>query len=80
MTDSSTADLEKARKIANAMVTRYGMSEVVSNIGYPENELIKKPYSPSLEEKIDDEVFHIISKETERVKELLVANLEKLNT
>ena len=61
------------------MVTRYGMSDVVPNIGYPENELIKKPYSPSLEEKIDDAVFEIISKETERVKELLQKNIDKLN-
>lgn len=79
MTDSSTADLEKARKIAYAMVTRFGMSDVINNIGYPDSELIKKPYSSSLEEKIDDEVFRIISCETNRVKQLLTQNLDKLN-
>jgi AFG3 family protein len=61
ITDSSMADLDKAKKIANAMVTRYGMSEVISNIGYPDSEIIKKPYSSILAEKIDDEVHRIIT-------------------
>lgn len=37
VTDTSNEDLSRAKKIAFSMVTKYGMSSVVSNIGYPDH-------------------------------------------
>ena len=38
------------------MVSKFGMSDVIGRVGYPDIEYMRKPYSNSVETKIDEEV------------------------
>jgi len=67
-------DLERASKIAYAMVVYYGMSQKLSNVSYydsTENYGFTKPYSEERARVIDEEVSRIISEQYERAKEIL---------
>ncbi|MBR5118105.1 MAG: ATP-dependent zinc metalloprotease FtsH [Muribaculaceae bacterium] len=67
-------DLERATKIAYAMVTYYGMGNSLPNVSYydsTENYGFSKPYSEERAQAIDKEVQEIINKEYERAKEML---------
>lgn len=67
-------DLERATKIAYAMVTYYGMSEKLPNVSYydsSENYGFTKPYSEERAERIDKEVQAIIDQEYKRAREIL---------
>ncbi len=67
-------DLERATKIAYAMVTYYGMSEELPNVSYydsSENYGFTKPYSEERAERIDKEVQVIIDQEYKRAREIL---------
>ncbi|MBR5030113.1 MAG: cell division protein FtsH, partial [Muribaculaceae bacterium] len=67
-------DLERATKIAYAMVTYYGMGESLPNVSYydsSENYGFSKPYSEQRAQAIDKEVQAIINKEYERAREIL---------
>ena len=67
-------DLERATKIAYAMVTYYGMSNELPNVSYydsSENYGFSKPYSEERAEKIDKEVQDIIDQEYKRAREIL---------
>lgn len=69
-------DLMKVTRMAQAMVTYYGMSDKLPNINYedsPEGDYtFKKPYSDATAELIDKEVQEIISEQYQRAKDLLV--------
>lgn len=80
-------DIERATKIARAMVTHYGMSEKLGTINYDssENEVFigrdlgrSRDYSERTAAEIDDEVTRIISEAYAKCKELLSENLDKL--
>lgn len=80
-------DIERATKIARAMVTHYGMSEKLGTINYDssENEVFigrdlgrSRDYSERTAAEIDDEVTRIISEAYDKCKELLSENLDKL--
>ncbi|MBR5169433.1 MAG: ATP-dependent zinc metalloprotease FtsH [Muribaculaceae bacterium] len=68
-------DLERATKIAYAMVTYYGMSEKIPNISYYDTSGeaygFTKPYSEDRARTIDSEVQHIIDEQYERAREIL---------
>lgn len=68
-------DLERATKIAYAMVTYYGMSDQLPNISYYDSSSdtygFTKPYSESRAQKIDQEVQSIIDNEYERARQIL---------
>ena len=68
-------DLERATKIAYAMVTYYGMSEKLPNISYydtsGESYGFTKPYSESRAQAIDEEVQAIIDGQYERARQIL---------
>ncbi len=67
-------DLERATKIAYAMVTYYGMSDSLPNVSYydsTENYGFSKPYSEERARAIDKEVQAIIDKEYTRAREIL---------
>ena len=68
-------DLERATKIAYAMVTYYGMSEKLPNISYydtsGESYGFTKPYSETRAQDIDQEVQAIIDSQYERARQLL---------
>ena len=68
-------DLERATKIAYAMVTYYGMSDKLPNVSYydtsGESYGFTKPYSEERAQTIDDEVQAIIDSQYERARQLL---------
>ena len=80
-------DIERATKIARAMVTQYGMSDRLGTINYDssENEVFigrdlgrSKDYSERTAAEIDEEVSRIINEGYSKCKELLSDNLYKL--
>ena len=81
-------DIERATKIARAMVTKYGMSSVLGTIAFGSgNEEVflgrdlaqAKDYSDETAALIDVEVKKIIDTGYRRAEELLNANMEKLH-
>ncbi len=68
-------DLERATKIAYAMVTYYGMSDKLPNISYYDTSGeaygFTKPYSETRAQSIDEEVQAIIDSQYERARQLL---------
>jgi len=68
-------DLERATKIAYAMVTYYGMSDKIPNISYydtsGESYGFTKPYSEERARIIDQEVQALIDSQYERAKQIL---------
>ena len=68
-------DLERATKIAYAMVTYYGMSDKLPNISYYDTSGdsygFTKPYSEDRAQTIDQEVQAIIDSQYERARQIL---------
>ena len=68
-------DLERATKIAYAMVTYYGMSDKLPNISYYDTSGeaygFTKPYSENRAQAIDEEVQAIIDSQYERARQIL---------
>ena len=68
-------DLERATKMAYAMVTFYGMSDKLPNISYYDSSGqsygFTKPYSEDRAKAIDDEVQAIIDSQYQRAREIL---------
>ena len=68
-------DLERATKIAYAMVTYYGMSDKLPNISYYDTSGeaygFTKPYSENRAQTIDEEVQAIIDSQYERARQIL---------
>ena len=68
-------DLERATKLAHAMVTVYGMSDKLPNLNYMDSSGqaygFTKPYSEETASLIDSEVQRIINEQYERAKSIL---------
>jgi len=68
-------DLERATKIAYALVVYYGMSERLPNISYydstGQNYTFSKPYSEERARIIDEEVTRILSEQYQRAKDII---------
>ena len=68
-------DLERATKIAYAMVTYYGMSDKLPNISYYDSSGqeygFTKPYSETRAQTIDVEVQAIIDSQYQRARQIL---------
>ena len=68
-------DLERATKIARAMVIMYGMSEKLPNLNFIDSTGqdygFQKPYSEETARLIDDEVSRIINEQYNRAKQIL---------
>jgi ATP-dependent metalloprotease FtsH len=78
------SDLEKVTKQARAMVTVYGLNDVLGNVTYYDSQgqneyAMDKPYSEQTAETIDKEISKIIEKQYERASEMLENNREKLD-
>ena len=78
------SDLEKVTKQARAMVTVYGLNDVLGNVTYYDSQgqneyAMDKPYSEHAAETIDQEISKIIEKQYERAIEMLENNREKLD-
>ena len=73
-------DLQRATDIARAMVTEYGMSDLLGLVTYqhahqpmflPENFTSSKTYSETKATQIDEEISRVIEKAHERVRKIL---------
>ena len=78
------SDLEKVTKQARAMVTVYGLNDVLGNVTYYDSQgqneyAMDKPYSEQTAETIDREISKIIEKQYERAIDMLANNREKLD-
>lgn len=72
-------DLMKVTRMAQAMVTYFGMSEKLPNINYEDNQNeygFTKPYSDETAKLIDQEVLEIINKQYARAKQILMEHRE----
>lgn len=72
-------DLERVTRLAQAMVSVYGMSEKLPNINYYDSQqeyAFQKPYSEKTAELIDNEVNEIIATQYQRAKDILLENKE----
>ena len=87
VTTGATGDLERATKMARAMVTQYGMSEKLGPITFGEkDELIflgrtigeQRNYSEEIARQIDREVRRIVEDAYHTAKNVLIANRDKL--
>ena len=78
------SDLEKVTKQARAMVTVYGLNDVLGNVTYYDSQgqneyAMDKPYSEQTAETIDREISKIIERQYERAIDMLANNREKLD-
>ncbi|MEE1124831.1 MAG: ATP-dependent zinc metalloprotease FtsH [Acutalibacteraceae bacterium] len=81
-------DIEKATETARAMVTRYGMSEVVGPINYAGGQEVfigrdmghAKDFSDATSAEIDKEVHRIITEAYDRTKDILTEYMPQLHT
>ena len=73
-------DLMKVTRMAQAMVTYFGMSDKLPNINYEDSAegdyTFKKPYSDATAELIDKEVQEIIATQYDRAKQILRDNAD----
>ena len=77
-------DIERATKMAQALVTYYGMSPEVGNISFydstGQNDYgLTKPFSEKTAETIDREVRRMVEEAYSRAKELLTSHREQLD-
>ena len=88
VTTGASGDIDQVTRIARSMVTRYGMSPVLGPISFGEkDELVflgreiseQRNYSDEVANKIDTEVYRIVSEAYDRAKEVLVVNRTILN-
>ena len=74
-------DLERATRMAYAMVVYYGMSEKLSNISYFDSSRgeysFTKPYSEKTAELIDQEVKAIVDEQYNRAKNIITTHREQ---
>ena len=77
-------DIERATKMAQALVTYYGMSPEVGNISFYDSSGqsdfgLTKPFSEKTAETIDREVRRMVEEAYDKAKELLTSHREQLD-
>jgi cell division protease FtsH len=87
ITTGASSDLRQVTKMARAMVTQYGMSDILGPRVYGEKQEMvflgreiseQRDYSDAIAETIDSEVRQIVDAAYERARELLLAQRDKL--
>ena len=85
---ASASDLERATKLAKAMVTRYGMSDIIGPMQLQQGDANpfmgmeigqQRSYSEEVARKIDQEVRRIVELAYTRAKDILTKQKDKLN-
>jgi cell division protease FtsH len=77
------SDLEKVTKQARAMVTIYGLNDIIGNLTYYDSSGqseygFTKPYSEETAQKIDEEISKLIEEQYARAIDVLEKNKDKL--
>ena len=85
ITTGALSDLEKVTKQERAIVTVYGLNNVIGNVTYydssGQNEYqFDKPYSENTAQIIDEEISKLIEIQYERAKKILRENKDKLTS
>jgi cell division protease FtsH len=87
VTTGASNDLERATKLARAMVTQYGMSEKLGPLTFGEKEELiflgrqisdQRNYSEEVARQIDREVRRLIDEAYQTAKQILIHNRDKL--
>jgi cell division protease FtsH len=88
ITTGASNDIQQLTNMARAMVTKYGMSEVMGPLQFgQQDELVflgrelaeQRDYSEEVAEQIDAEVRRLVNEAHARVRALLTTNLDKLH-
>jgi cell division protease FtsH len=88
VTTGASNDLERATKLARAMVTQYGMSEKLGPLTFGEKEELiflgreiseQRNYSEEVARQIDREVRHLIDEAYRTAKQIITTNREILS-
>ena len=83
----ASSDIQQLTKTARAMVTKYGMSDLMGPLQFGQQEELvflgrelaeQRDYSEEVAEEIDSEIHRIVDQAYNRVRELLSANIAKL--
>ncbi len=87
VTTGASNDLERATKMARAMVTQYGMSERLGPLTFGEkDEMVflgreigeQRNYSEAVAQEIDNEVRNIVTEAYERARQIITLHRDKL--
>lgn len=70
ITTGAYDDLKRAYELCHSMVTKFGMSDTIGNVGYQENEY-SKSYSDQTNKMIDDEIKSMIDIATAKTKSII---------
>lgn len=81
------SDIDRASKIARAMVKEYGMSDVIGNLSFGDAEEVflgrdmgrQQPYSEAMGDLIDQEVKKLVDSAYHKAEEILKREGEKLH-
>ena len=84
VTTGAANDIEKATKIARAMITQYGMSDKFGLVGFAssDNQYLSGKYSLNCGDltaaKIDEEVVSILNNAYEEAKKIIIEHKEEI--
>lgn len=80
LTTGPSSDLQGAKSMAEAMVTRWGMSEVIGPVAYTNRsgDESKNPYSEEVSARVDSEISKIINDSLKRAEEVLLTHKDIL--
>lgn len=83
VTTGAQNDLEKVTKMAYAQVREFGMNEIVGLISFSEEEIKergRRPYSKKLTAIIDEEARRLVTQAYKHTEQVLLKNMDKLET
>ena len=77
ITSGAFDDLQKVYEVAKNMVIKFGMSDILGNIGFKEDEM-NKIYSNDTQNIIDNEIGKIVKEASDKTRILILKHKETL--